>query len=172
MICHCSFSNCCFIPDFFKWYRRNISWILNNEDDCMKAETSGTKTNKLFSFSSKPFDPDYQPNGLAIILVNNQMLSCLRKICCKTQHQSTVHWKEWQEGTWSWGFWRWCSYKSISRERCSTVVHVTKPRPNCRFIYDRIEDKVPCLLILWSYSNFPFLMSVRSIAFCFLIFVV
>lgn len=32
--------------------------------------------------------------------------------------------------------------KIVSRKRCSLVIHGSGPKPGCRFMYDRTEDKV------------------------------
>lgn len=45
--------------------------------------------------------------------------------------------------------------KVKSHKRCSMAVQITKPRSDCRFMYDRIEDRVWIIsLCLKSYSSF------------------
>lgn len=38
------------------------------------------------------------------------------------------------------------------QKRCSLIVHESRPEPGCRFMYDRIEDRVCGSYVLWGYS--------------------
>lgn len=142
----------------------------------MKEETIGTPTNKLYSLSSEPFDPEYQQNGSAyfsgkpsnVITPFGQRKEKFAVKFSVNQLPTEENEMEELDPDSEDDFLK----KVKSKGRCSVVVHGTKPDLNCRFMYDRIEDKVLTFSLCVVILIFPLLTSIGFISFSFLVCVV
>ncbi|OWM89734.1 hypothetical protein CDL15_Pgr024482 [Punica granatum] len=137
-------------PDLHIYSSKDVDMILNNEDEYVREETIGTPSNKLYSLSSEQFDYEHQPNGSAY---SSGKPSNVITPFGQRREKFAVKYSINQLSTEENGKKELVAEDSEddflkkvkTRERCSMVVHGTKPEPNCRFMYDRTEDRFRAL---------------------------
>ncbi|GAV90433.1 DNA_pol_E_B domain-containing protein/Pol_alpha_B_N domain-containing protein [Cephalotus follicularis] len=134
-------------PGLHIYSSRDVDMILNDEDDSAKEVIPGTPTDKRQSLYSEQFDSAFKENhstGKPSKLVtpfgkrtNKFVVKFSINNIPNAENVNTEHDHENPEDD---------IIKRVQpRKRCSLIVLGSGPKPGCRFMYDRIEDKFNAL---------------------------
>ncbi|KAK4786138.1 hypothetical protein SAY86_002827 [Trapa natans] len=135
-------------PNLHVYSSKDVDMMFNDGDRYVKEETIGTPTNKIYPLSSEPFDSGYQKSGSAYSASKPSDIVTpfgdrKEKFALKfsiNPLSTEENGKELEPESED-DFLK----KVESRGRCSMIFHGAKLDPNCRYMYDRIEDRFNAL---------------------------